>query len=806
MDDPWGSPWTSAAPAERTPSPTKSAKSDLEPPPRAFLSNSNSPRLPAVSIQSPWADDNEGFGDWAAADPPTTIGHSASAWGGGWGGGSDTASINGHHLTPTPKDEGFGFAQASPIAWPGSIASPSAKNGSGSAFRQPSPDPWASEFDDLKNAGDTPRFVLDSPPVPTRTGKELESEVENENQAPVWNDTDGGHRLNGSAEGSTDVIDEDTDHDVTAVDNTMDNVEEEGHDQSRPSTSSKPRSSHSRSSSASRHDSESDMDRQDSPITSIDEDAKSRITLPPRKVSGKIQVLVERFDGLAKAASEESLAVQRGSEVTPQKARVQDAESPLEDIADFSDFENAEAATPAGPNPESSPTSSRLSLVRTRTPRSRSPETPTRQRSPLDTKTTRGHSTSESSNVQSPAKRRVSVIFDVDVQKVHNLFDDLQLDPPASQSDIASALPDHIIDDSFTQISERKAWYRISRQGSSRMHNSGDDDSYRRVAWPTTTTHHDTLKIVRHWMEQDSITGRTTLGGGSNKTSMFNWDSSAEPVALHQVFARRRAQTHQRPVSLQQPLKPPLAMSAAITLSTEKPSDASKNSKQRPMSLADPPAAAFGWSTTPVEPPVERLQPAIPDRPESDQWQAQTAPQVPPGVIFPPSLPVARQEDDEDEWGEMMSSPVKANFSRPGVDIIDVPTTGTTSFASSSNEPPAVPTGLQRAEVPGNIIPDSLTHPQHTVPQKQLSSDPWATSDQLSIFDTPAEPNVKAKITDTGFPPTSPLAILSPLTVSNMTPIEQTSTTPSPTVDSTEADSLVRQIVDNLPDLSYMLR
>ena len=43
MDDPWGSPWTADNEKNHRapPSPTKSTRSDLEPPPRVFLSVSN---------------------------------------------------------------------------------------------------------------------------------------------------------------------------------------------------------------------------------------------------------------------------------------------------------------------------------------------------------------------------------------------------------------------------------------------------------------------------------------------------------------------------------------------------------------------------------------------------------------------------------------------------------------------------------------------------------------------------------------------------------------------------------------------
>src|SRR6478609_5242817 len=71
---------------------------------------------------------------------------------------------------------------------------------------------------------------------------------------------------------------------------------------------------------------------------------------------------------------------------------------------------------------------------------------------------------------------------------------------------------DVIIDDSFTSISERKAWYLMSRPGSMRKHNLGDDENYVRVGWGNSQVREQAIRIVRRWMEEDSITGRVVLG------------------------------------------------------------------------------------------------------------------------------------------------------------------------------------------------------------------------------------------------------------------------------------------------------
>jgi len=807
MDDPWGSPWATAAPAQRTPSPTKS---DLEPPPRAFLSTTSSPRLPAVSVsvESPWADDNDGFGDWAAADTTTTSVQSASGWGGGWGGADTPGSAHGNrHLTPTPKDEGFGFGQASPIAWPGSIASPSSKNGQPSTFRQPSPDPWASEFDDFKEARDvqsTPRLVLDQPSTPS-SPQEMEASSSEEQPRSIWDNEDAGAAVDAASGGAAVAhgVVNGPSSSIMEPDAPKDNISSDHVAQSRPSTSSGPRSSHSRSSSTSRHDSDFDGDRQDSPITSVDEDAKSRIAPPARKVSGKIQVLVEKYDGLAKATVDEPRPVRRESSVTPQTRATPGTETPSEEATDFGDFEQAEEAPSTPPPQDWKPSSPRHSLERSPTPRMRSPETPTRQRPASAV-------FASPPSAESPVVKMKPPKFDIDLKQVDRLFDDLQLDPPASRHEIESALPDNIITDSFTQISERKAWYRISRQGSSRMHNSGDSENYRRIAWPTTTVHDETLKIVRRWMEQDSITGRTTLGGGANRTNMFNWDSAAEPVALEQIFAKRRRQP--RPTSLQQPVKLPPLIPPAPTPPPGSTTNSSVTApKLRPMSLAGPAAASFGWSSSPVEQgPVEKLQTIQPTKPVQNQDQPLAL--APSQITTSPNPPLSQAEDDDDEWGEMVSSPpVDAKpMTLPAFDGTD--TKRPNNSAGATTHPPAIPAfpaGRPSADAAHSSIEDLWELPQPDKPSKPPPTETKrVAADPLSYFDQAVMPTVTAAAShgSANFTPTTPLAISSPLPIPVEIPVGKAAPLRSSTDDQTDVDSSVRRIIDNLPDLSYMLR
>ncbi|KAK1757160.1 hypothetical protein QBC47DRAFT_175847 [Echria macrotheca] len=808
MDDPWGSPWASTENEKdaKPPSPTKSTRSDLEPPPRAFFSGSGSPRIPTISGPSPWADDDDGFGDWAAAETP---GQTQSGWG-GWGAPSPK-------LTSPPRDDVFG--EASPIAWPGNTALSKPANVS---LRQPSPDPWAADFSSLDDS--VPRFVIDAPstdtvPIPDETKQENE---------PGWAEEEPAEA--GPQEDSRDREEEEEgDGTPTQPNATAESAVAEGPgrtsiaDAERASVESTGQSHESPFSSPSGDDdTDLDDDRQDSPITSIDEDARRQPVL--RKTSGKVQELVSKFDGLARALSQEPPAVRR-----ERSTGRSNTSADSDEAADFGDFEDAdeEPQTPERPS----------------TPR------------PADHPLPESGASTAISSPQSAQKtpgsvRRIlaahgPVSFDVDLGDVDKLF---SLPGGAEETETDAYVPDHIIDDSFTEISERKTWYRVSRMGSSRKHNAGDDENYRLVTWPTSTIREETIKVVRRWMEEDSIAGRVTLGGGISKTqkNMFGWDSSAEPVALDAVF---RKKSHARAASLQ-----------TSTSAAQKVSSSLRSPLDRPSSIASTPVPTFGWSSSPttdthapkVQPPAVQLplsmaspslptnntpSPGIPPpialtrpgqgsittktfaKPES-QPSHQTASLVASTSSAPPNN---TSLDDDDEWGEMVASPSVPDTGVNGFGLLD------TSFAATNNTSLPFnpgPTTEPRPAVAPAVAPAATAMPPPT--------DPWASVD-FSVFETakappPAVPGPgldfpKATISTTPIIPTTPLDVPSglqpaaPASKDSNNPF--TPTTPleihSPVALRGAAeyfgadvqppeDDAARHILASLPDLSYMLR
>ncbi|KAK3326058.1 hypothetical protein B0H66DRAFT_145973 [Apodospora peruviana] len=873
MEDPWGSPWTTTE-ADKDPRPPSPAKSDLEPPPRALLSVSNSPRINAVSGQSPWADEeNDGFGEWAAPDTPAQApSGSQSGWGGAW----TSPSPN---LTPLPRGDEFG--KASPIAWPDSIAIPNPPNGS--ALRQPSPDPWAADFSSQALSNDepaTPRPIIDSVstddvfggPLP-RTASIIITNDWNDEEIYVGEKEIDVRPNLGPAPAMFPHDDrndeqappEERDHGSTADGPMRPSIEEPT--RARVSYSPPP-SEHYDDDDATDHEDE----RSDSPITSIDEDSRARQQVA-RKTSGKVQELVYKFDGLARAASQEPPVVSR--ERSKSRSDL-DQTSDSDNAGDFRDFEDADEEDPPLPStPE----------VTKATPHQEVQQSPVSSNatgvasSPLSRKTT-------SIDLERPAGTQFGpTAFEVDVGLVEKLWGPIRSDLIADVLRDESELSDRIITDSFTEISERKTWYRISRLGSSRKHNAGDDENYRRVTWQTSTIRQDTIKVVRRWMEEDSIAGRANLGGGTSKQqrNMFGWDSSVEPVGLDAVFGKKKA--HSRASSLQSSQKAALPAPGLDPLNPTRKSSASlQGPAQRPSSMAIPAPGSFGWSTgsptaqteptpfmplsqpplkvetsTPKQPPppstaashlgaakssAQQLFPAssrplasVPERIASERLAARAS----LSLAGPPAI----QDDDDDDWGEMISSPSETKPSTNGFpDLSDAFSAPPATLTTTQASPGSVPIG------PGAPAPRPSIKPPKPPAAVSHKEDGWASVD-FSVFEAPAERTKPAVITKqvptqfnpsamtpTPFTPTNHTDALSLLTTSAQSPAlggrpvakaEFTPTTPLPIsspivlppsvgTDSSAPlpmsqrkqaagdDPAALRIIANLPDLSYMLR
>lgn len=309
---------------------------------------------------------------------------------------------------------------------------------------------------------------------------------------------------------------------------------------------------------------------------------------------------------------------------------------------------------------------------------------------------------------------------DLDITPNLSLIDDMFSDDPAlcPEDTVATKDSDLVDVQEFSSIDQRKIWYRISRYGTLRKYNTGNDENYVRINWANSTVRAETLKIVARWMESYGIHGGNILGGEKRLGSLFGWrDSNSEPSIVSAEAAseilRSRSRNHQKEGSTSS-----IAMLSPSSVTSKDMKDRTAtmrpvDQKIKPKSpLAAPPA--FNWSTSQPHPPVRhsrpeklKVPPIIPQPPPSrpmpspglpmpsplsleplqplkisQRHEISTGATIPP-FTFPtrttPSLtaltprrPVPAplrtdftsditadtdDDDDDDEWGEMVSSP-----------------------------------------------------------------------------------------------------------------------------------------------------
>ncbi|KID86847.1 proteinrelated to glucan 1, 4-alpha-glucosidase [Metarhizium guizhouense ARSEF 977] len=386
---------------------------------------------------------------------------------------------------------------------------------------------------------------------------------------------------------------------------------------------------------------------------------------------------------------------------------------------------------------------------------------------------------------------RTSIPYPVDFSSLNILFPNTQ-----AATNTPEELPESIIKESFTSVSQRKAWYRISRFGSIRKHNSGDDDNYVRVAWKDSTIRKDTLATVRRWMEEDRIGGRVVLGRrlGHGGGSMFNWDSEAPPVEIGELLARKK----QKPKGHAQ-------QSSATLAGT----------------VTSPIIASFGWSSSvPSSPATERISsewharssrlPEMTERdeaeekrisadmPEPNQSPKPSAAQVVPSALAP--IPVSQDEDDD--WGDMVSCPTLES---------------TAAFDTASHIEAAYPPTLK----PGAEASISKANePMHASNALSEDLDPWGgleffggNSTGQTLQPMPLAQEDTAALLTASENASMPAPLGQPREDESIRTSWQFSSSTSSRPASIEFSSLnsqddeaVTTILAGLPDLSYMMR
>lgn len=824
MDDPWGSPWANNdTTTQKSESLSLPPSSFLSPPPKAFFGGS--PNL--SSSQSPWNDDaSGGFGDWAATEQAEITSPLPTAWN-SWA----DMGLGIQAPQPTPKADASG-KRSPTAAWPSTSPGlkPVLRSRTSSVFRQPLPDPWATEspWND-NNDNLSPLNGVATPGSRIRDGTATPSEpaiqvVENERNREI--------PING--------IHDDKkvqQHDANWGDTSSTKASSlDIHPGAIPVIETGPHDSPSRTSSTFSIDSEHGPDRQDSPITSVDEGSIHSPHFSKRKASGKVSELVGMYDSLATAAKDTPPQPERQAAVkiddNPETSLSQRAGIEAEGSPELKYFETA-GSEDEDPWKASSPS---IPSDRSLTPKAKlkTASIPENDRETSNYETPKPKVTPAA--IQQLIEKFGTIKFDIDLSVLDPLFPDV----PYSGGDDGGEVSDRVITDNFTTTEERKAWYRISRYGSSRKHNSGDEENYQRVIWHSSQTHDDVMKIVRRWMEEDSFSGRPTLGG-SKRISVFNWDSATAPVELDKIFGRKSSVTPSTNSAIAPP--PPVNFFNGA-FGERKPSVTSVSSAGVTNGNTASPVASFGWSSSVVNSPSV-AQPKLASSPASKiipLSSGGTRVKVPSAFSMnPPPLTRSKNEiskpmndDDDDEWGEMISSPTTENPTILGEVLFDQDTAkpSTEPGAELFKEPAAfewqepIPTPKVSTKLEGGSVASmhserlptnvrSSTEGTENVGSAMAlapKADPWASAD-FSIFDTPsmaAEPVVSVlgaadvalvRVANAQKPPeaSSESTLSAAPTKVVLGPIQSSN-------EEQEQEEFVRKIVRNLPDLSYMLR
>jgi hypothetical protein len=834
MDDPWGSPWADESPY---PLPKLDKLVSKRPVTSAKASGVDQ------DSKSPWNDD-DGYGEWATL--PATDEVQANEQD-----GPEQAEIV-EWNAPVSKEftQGQDHIRPDGSAWFTRQIQPTEGGRLGLEIPQVSgralsPDPWAQEtagaeeeaqYHDVaeSNSGEESR-TCDTNGDGAQTGLAIvKNEDEHGTQATEF---ERGPRPNGDGELSVEhsSISHDQDEPTASLDNTATHTETGEVTQgelltSRPSSSPSDRSRH-------------DEVLTESPRTSFEEEDK-RPKLE-RGGTSKVKEMVRLFDGLAGDEVSTELPghpghidSNDGRSDTPVAARSED---------DFGDFEEG------------------ISNVTSKTGSTKAVEIE-QEVKPQDTADNRrrsdipaGTEAPTMNPSDQPLEPHSPVQFEPNLLQLSSLFGQtsdteyVHADPQQAPED------DTVVADSFSSTSERKTWYRMSRFGTMRKHNAGDEDSYVRINWKDSTVRTETLKVVERWIDEDRLGGGVILGGGTRLGSMFGWgQKNAAPISVAAALASRSGKIgmhpdhNASPTSARNSDASPIHMTDSSRKSSEQIS-ASNNSFQSPASTTAP---QFSWSTgtprsattkatlpvlPPLMPPNSNLHDSSSARKAIKESSSRNIPaskgpsatsnlvstqrtkpadNVPRLEKHPVILQVAEYPangphlEAEDDWGEMISSPALEdpppiqeafkNQTNSSTMKVLSPSLGISSPVMSSEYiSKRRSSDRVTAQQSGESMFIAPNVENHTATPEITSStaprsDAWATAD-FSFFDSPV-PSKPTPALPAMFPKASiptPVPIIQSQGPSKHQAVQAVQS---------EQERIVKSIVQNLPDLSYMLR
>jgi hypothetical protein len=243
---------------------------------------------------------------------------------------------------------------------------------------------------------------------------------------------------------------------------------------------------------------------------------------------------------------------------------------------------------------------------------------------------------------------------------------------------------DEAPDDPVYSTSGRKAWYRLTRKQTMREFNSGNgDDNYIRVTWAGSEIRSEVNKTVARWAREDRLSGT-----GPGARASFYWDTPAPPEPMNPRGHLRTKTSVPTPRAIQvAPARqslPPVSTDAPAAFNWSSPTSTIDPWKQDSPGLRLIPPPVVPQPTTIGKAQTQEIRAVSNDLTRDvGETQGQTSTETPAVATkaIPPPEPTTtsaspwedlstpdnnnpNQEqradvptDDEDDWGEMISSP-----------------------------------------------------------------------------------------------------------------------------------------------------
>jgi hypothetical protein len=747
MDDPWGSPW-----ADEVQPPGPAARRIVD----EDRGKPNTPvKLSSLQFEektnSPWDDEDDGFGDWATG-PTADVRSNALGF-------EDTRtsrnpvdrdsrerSKEDKNRAPTHSEDhaslqNVDISKLEPILMPNTSA----------AVQETSQGPWGTagvesldcatedKVAELENG--VTSLVKPSIPIKDTGPKETHQtggfQVQS-TELPAAT-VDLGRNLSDLSEAS---------REPSSAPNNLSKSQEIDHEFSSPPSSISEQSHH-------------DGVLPESPRTSDDE--PNRPTLE-EKISANGKERVENCDGIStedeiaglepSSCSLEMSQQERGSSLEDLDIEEEEAEE-KDNENDFGDFEDV--------NSESDDQATENDLQRLVTPPQRPVTPPQNPSSPVKTPEPKTPISQSSPSPLRILKRDYGrVVYNIDQATLEKLYPVRSVNKPSTQPSEKIFISDTIPRDSFSSTEQRKTWYRISRYGSMRKHNYGNDENYVRVSWPQAEIRTETLKTVSRWKDEDIFGGRTVPGRTSKGFSGFGWhDSNATPITIESAFAAKRDQNRISTQSIDSVADIPREWPEAAKHHSPSQSRSSLGSNRRrsvkPSSISEDvslssrlPVADFGWNSPYSEEQTSQSTTDLPRSPNSVPSGSVTATRSQSQVPDPSSqsafsdlnLTSPKTSSHADNVTPMQNAILPAIFpisKSVSTDPTHMPTPQSSSFGSNIPEPKKVAGFNQPNSLPFKYPPPPPPTITTNIPFIPHDDDDWG--EMVSSLDVSTRPN-----------------------------------------------------------------